>query len=145
MVYQPEWPTRTLRLASRVSVGEGCWPWTGFINHGGYGLFSEKVNRRKRMLRAHRAVYELMVGPIPEGLTLDHLCRNRRCVRPSHLEPVTRAENVLRGEGLGAANARKTRCHKGHELTEANTGIRTKTGWRSCLTCRREQRQAVAS
>lgn len=74
---------------------------------------------KKRQL-AHRAIYETLVGPIPAGLTLDHLCRNRWCVNPQHLEPVTARENVLRGEGLSARRARQTNCKRGHALTVDN-------------------------
>ena len=70
---------------------------------------------------AHRAYYERYVGPIPEGLVIDHLCRNRRCVNPTHLEPVTSAENNLRGLGPGAVNRRKKACHRGHAFTPENT------------------------
>src|SRR6266576_3456485 len=89
---------------------EECWPWQA--NRGrGYG----NVWIAGRMYRAHRVAYELLIGPIPEGLTLDHLCRNRGCVNPAHLEPVTSRENTLRGEGISANNARKTHCKHGHE------------------------------
>src|SRR5215471_9832391 len=71
----------------------GCWDWDGPKTENGYGL----VHHDWRRLRAHRAMYELLVGPIPAELTIDHLCRNRRCVNPAHMEPVTRAENVKRG------------------------------------------------
>ena len=73
----------------------GCWVWLRALNWNGYGL----IRHRGRQLRAHRFAYELYVGPIPPALTLDHLCRDRGCVNPAHLEPVTRAENVLRGRG----------------------------------------------
>src|SRR5271166_3891905 len=76
-----------------------CWQWRGFINHGGYGLYG-KFNRR-----AHRLAYRFLVGRIPKGLTIDHLCRNRACVNPAHMEPVTRGENVMRGTGLAPTNA----------------------------------------
>jgi hypothetical protein len=91
---------------------------------------------------AHRAFYMHHGGTIPEGFTLDHLCRNRRCVNPSHLEPVTRRENVLRGETLPAANVRKTHCPRGHEYTAANTRV-TPQGTRACRTCSRERMRAI--
>jgi len=84
---------------------------------------------------AHRYVYEQEVGPIPDGLTLDHLCRNRACVNPDHLEPVTMRVNTLRGETITARNAAKTRCDKGHEFTPENT-MRKPDG-RRCRVCQR--------
>ena len=95
----------------------------------------------QRGRRLHRAIYEKFVGPIPDGLTIDHLCRNRLCVNPAHLEPVTLAANVLRGESLPAKNARKTHCPKGHPYDETNTHI-TKQGWRICKACNRERQRS---
>lgn len=89
-------PTRAERLWARVDKnpdGSGCWIWTGALTTNGYG----QVRWGDRTLRAYRLVYELLVGPIPDGLQLDHLCRNRRCVNPAHLEPVTQWENWARG------------------------------------------------
>ncbi|HEY8766071.1 MAG TPA: HNH endonuclease signature motif containing protein [Dehalococcoidia bacterium] len=78
----------------------GCWPWTGVIHPLGYGHVNIPGTRNPQM--AHRASYEFFVGPIPDGLELDHLCRNRGCVNPSHLEPVTHLENVRRGAAARA-------------------------------------------
>ena len=86
----------------------GCWEWTAGLFGNGYGHFWTSV----RWVGAHRWAYEALVGPIPEGLELDHLCSNRKCVNPAHLEPVTHKENTLRGEGLAAQNAKKQACPK---------------------------------
>jgi len=86
----------------------GCWEWTAYILPNGYGWFGLVTGANQRNALAHRVAYEFVVGPVPTGLQLDHLCRNRRCVNPDHLEPVTRRENILRGQSLMAHNARKT-------------------------------------
>jgi hypothetical protein len=120
-----------------VNKTDSCWLWTGRVAAGtGYGVLS--INGRETY--AHRLSYEIAYGEIPDGLVTDHLCRVRLCVRPDHLEAVTTRENVMRGVGPTAINAQKTRCPKGHELTEANTYRRrdTKNGLRQCLTCRNE-------
>lgn len=113
----------------------GCWPWLGTIASDGYGHV-----RVEGVIRpAHVVVWLLRIGPIPDGLQLDHLCRNRACVRPDHLEPVTPRTNTLRSPIAPAAvNARKTHCVHGHEFTEANTYMTLdKMGkWhRSCRAC----------
>ena len=93
----------------------------------------------RKLVLAHRFAYELLRGPIPEGMTIDHLCRTRSCVNPEHFEVVTRGENVLRGVGPPAMNARKTHCAKGHPLVEGNLVLnRLKHGYRECLICSRE-------
>lgn len=98
---------------NNVDKSGDCWIWTAAIDRGGYGRYKHKA--------AHRVSYELLVGPIPQGLDLDHLCRVRACVNPSHLEPVTRRENLLRGDTVTARNAAKTHCIHGHEFTHENT------------------------
>lgn len=118
-------------LSYLVDHGE-CWIYTG-ANAGGYGRFYFG----DRVVPAHRYAYELLVGPIPEGLQLDHLCRDRACCNPDHLEPVTQRENLRRGIGPAGLNARKTKCPKGHPYDEANTYTHS-AGWRQCRACRRE-------
>ena len=109
-----------------------CWTWGGSRDPEGYG----QSNRRSQVVKAHRRAWEALVGPIPDGLHLDHLCRNRACVRPAHLEPVTCRENVLRGIGPAARNARKTHCASGHPLSGSNLRIKS-CGARECVECRR--------
>lgn len=118
-----------------------CWLWTGATaKQTGYGRFT--ISRTERVF-AHKFAFEAERGSVPAGLVLDHLCRNPRCVRPSHLEPVTDVENILRGTGPSALNAAKTTCVNGHPLTEENVyrfrqaHYRRRIG-RACKTCRRE-------
>lgn len=113
---------------------DGCWEWLGALTSKGYGHFV--VAGRRPM--AHRYSYERFVGPIPEGMTIDHRCENRRCVNPDHLRVATNQENVLRGCGPTARNARKTHCSRGHAFTPENTRIKTKPRYaRVCRTCER--------
>jgi hypothetical protein len=109
-----------------------CVPWEGSLNEDGYGNVSIHYNGE---CRAHRCVYVEVFGPIPEGLELDHGCRNRACVNPEHLEPVLHVENVRRGSRAEQQKS-ETHCKNGHEYTEENTG-RRKTGHRYCRTCHR--------
>lgn len=107
-----------------------CWEWRASIDRKGYGV----QTFRGRTFLAHRVAYFIRHGPIPLGLTIDHLCRNRRCVNPRHLEPVTVRENTLRGAAVTAINARKVACVAGHPFTEGNTYLR-RDGARTCRTC----------
>lgn len=118
------------RFWAKVTAGPaGCMMWTGGKTLGGYGMFAaETAHRGTIQEMAHRWAYEDKVGPIPDGLDIDHLCRVRACVNPSHLEPVTRAENIRRAAAI------KTACPAGHPYTEDNT-YRNEKGHRKCRTC----------
>jgi hypothetical protein len=124
------------RIARKVIKGEdedGCWRWDGRATNGrGYVLMSYAGQQ----WLAHRFVYTVLVGD--PGPTLDHLCRNRACVNPAHLEPVTNKVNILRGNGSPAHNARKTHCPRGHPFSEENTYLFTRkdgSRYRQCRTC----------
>ena len=124
------------RFWSKVNrIPGGCWEWTGTFTarkrQRSYGQFWLDG----RIVLAHRYAYETRVGPIPRGLDIDHLCRNPRCVRPSHLEPVTRSENNKRGlQGIPI-----THCQRGHAFTEANTYTQPKSGRRACHVCKKQR------
>lgn len=122
------------RFNSHVEVHEhpgGCHVWTAAVATRGYPQFWDGSRR----VQAHRWIYEQRVGPIPDGLQVDHRCRNRRCVNPYHLEPVTGSENVRRGF---SARGPKRFCKRGHEFTPENTYIFPKRQSKECRTCRQE-------
>jgi len=117
-------------------VDSGCIEWTGRIDRYGYGQFLPAGGRKANNMGAHRWSYEHYVGPIPAGYQIDHLCRNRRCVNPAHLEAVTPRQNVMRSPIAPASvNAAKTHCKHGHPFDEENT--QRHGGRRICKTCRR--------
>ncbi len=127
-------PEELKRFCPKVRVSPfGCWQWLAGQNGIGYGTF----RCGDKLKLAHRASYEHFVGPIPNGLEIDHLCRNRACVNPAHMEVVTHRENTLRGATVTAANARKTHCNRGHRFTEANTYKYGGRPGRYCRACRR--------
>ncbi|KKN34512.1 hypothetical protein LCGC14_0793070 [marine sediment metagenome] len=117
-----------------------CWEWTGAIGFWGYGNFGNgrRNDGRCKTVRAHRWAYEHLVGPIPQGLELDHLCRNHACVNYLHIEAVTRRENLLRGDTFAAVNARKTHCLRGHPFNDENTYHRSDRRGRQCRICKSE-------
>lgn len=121
------------RFWARVDKSGDCWLWTGGKSGDGYG----SLQRERKRLMAHRVAYELLVGPIPEGLVIDHLCRNTSCVNPSHLEPVTMEENVRRG-------TTKSHCVRGHALVAGNLWWNPNGGYRVCLTCKRLRNREYA-
>lgn len=130
-------PNREL-FWNKVDRSGDCWEWQAFRDKDGYGVWGwREEDRRWKNVRAHRFAYEEVVGEIPEGLQIDHLCRNPSCVNPDHLEPVTARENTLRGVGITARHAKQTHCHQGHEFTDDNTYINP-SGSRVCKQCRRK-------
>jgi len=114
-------------------IPDGCWLWTGTITRKGYGMFWPDAGG----VPAHRFAYELLVGPIPDGLQLDHLCRVRHCVNPAHLEPVTSKENQVRSPFDPAA---RTHCPHGHPYSHENTYVDPTSGGRCCRECARRRR-----
>ena len=118
------------RFWAYVEKTDGCWQWKASFDSSGYGLLSVSGKSAK----AHRFAYELLVGPIPHGLVIDHLCRNRACVNPAHMEPVTNYENLRRGAGHDVSQGRRNQCINGHDFTEENTYINPK-GAKVCRAC----------
>ena len=124
------------RFLAKISISDsGCWEWQGTKDTHEYGIFS--INHKN--LRSHRFIYEYYHGSISSILTIDHLCRNRKCVNPNHLEQVSIKINVLRGDNTCAINARKTHCNHGHPLFGDNLAI--ENGTRRCKTCHKERRK----
>jgi hypothetical protein len=132
------------RFLAYIEITPSCWLWTASLDKDGYGTM--QANHKK--IHVHRFSYEHFVGPIPEGLTVDHVCHNanpdcrggrdcqhRRCIRPDHLEPVPDRINLIRGNSPFVLNSRKTHCKHGHEYSEVNTYV-ARRGTRHCRTCR---------
>ena len=121
------------RFFSKIQVNRQsqCWEWTASLTPQGYA----QVSFRGKPAVAHRISYRAFVGVIPEGLVIDHLCNNRRCVNPCHLKAVTHQENIIRGTAPTAVLARTNTCRKGHSFTPETTMVRKKTGVRTCRIC----------
>ena len=127
------------RFWPKVDASGDCWEWTATRTKLGYGMFALYINPADTQTTgvcAHRFAYESLVGPIPEGLVLDHLCRNPGCVNPDHLQPVTQAENHRRGIRWTPQKLNRTTCKHGHTFEGDNVG-RHKDGARYCRTCSR--------
>lgn len=124
------------RFWSKVDkrASDECWSWTASLYRNGYGQFSDKTKK----LLAHKWSYERFVGPVPDGKEIDHLCRNRRCVNPAHLEAVPHRVNMGRGETIAALAASRTHCPHGHPYDAENTDYE-KDGSRKCRMCRRKR------
>jgi len=145
LMYRCKWDFKKLqdketmkqRILKRIEIDSNqCWNWTSYLMKNGYGVIGIKINRIKSSWLAHRISYLCFIGDIPEGYTLDHLCRNRGCVNPKHLEPTTLQENHKRGENPQTINSRKTHCIRGHSLE--NAYIEKQNGKRHCNVCRKE-------
>jgi len=130
------------RLMEKVDTSGDCWLWTGYVKPNGYGaMWIAPADREGSSDKeyVHRLMYRWRIGVIPPGHEIDHLCRNRRCVRPNHLEAVTNRENQRRGFGFSGVNARKTHCPHGHPYDAENTYV-SANGHRQCKACRERKR-----
>lgn len=134
--YHPRGMSVRERLLDRIFIDPitVCWNWAGSKAGGGYGL----ILVAGRVRGVHVLSYETFIGPIPDGLEIDHLCRNKGCINPEHLEAVTHRVNILRGNGITAKKAQQTICKWGHEFTPENT-YATARGGRDCRACKRKQ------
>jgi hypothetical protein len=125
----------TARLLDKIKVCGECWEWQAYVRADGYG----EIRIRQVGYLAHRVLFTLSNGRIGQTLELDHLCRNRKCVRPSHLEAVSTRENALRGDGAAGINARKTHCPVGHLLVGANLILERNGRGRKCRACHNDR------
>lgn len=125
------------RFWSRLMESEsGCWEWQEYVDEKGYGRFWDGA----RTIRAHQYAFAALVGDVPDGLELDHLCKNRRCANPYHLDPVTHEVNMARSDNIMLAFSDQTHCLRGHEFTTDNTYVKA-DGGRQCRDCSRVTRE----
>lgn len=130
-------PDRIIRNIDFSMDETACWEWVGQRSYSGYGQAKLTLAGMERVVLAHRWLYEALVGPIPAGLTLDHLCKNKSCVNPKHLEPVTIADNIRRGDSKSAVSRRTGRCTKGHHVVDPGGWIEYSDGARrACRICK---------
>lgn len=128
------------QIKNTSTVDGDCWIWHRRKNQQGYGM----VDYEGKSVTAHRLSYTAFIGPIPEGMTLDHLCKVRSCVNPFHLEPVTHQENIRRGNGISVQNAAKQFCINGHEFSGDNVRpkiVKGRVEGRYCLKCNRMRKR----
>ena len=126
------------RFFSKIDKTNSCWNWIGSIQNDGYSAFW----LHGKSISAHRLSYELFIGKIPNDMVIDHLCRNRKCVNPKHLECVTQRINLLRGNTIQSENAMKTECKNGHPLSDNNLDkSQLRHGHRVCKICLNEYRR----
>lgn len=129
-----------------ITDQNGCWVWQKRIQWNGYAQIcvGSRTDNSRKNVNAHRASYEAFVGPLKQGFHIDHLCRNRACVNPEHLEQVTPKENVHRSDAVYKRLMSKTRCIWGHAFTDKNTYIWPKSGHRTCKQCSRQRHRQYA-
>jgi len=122
--------------------GDGCWRWIGMLDKAGYGRIRDERGRAGESLYAHRVAHIRWKGPIPEGCEVDHLCRNRWCVNPDHLEAVPHKTNMRRGMSPTMIISRTGKCGRGHEVNSENMYFRKdRPGYWLCRVCKRERRR----
>jgi hypothetical protein len=138
------------RTKFTVGLMDECWPWRGPKNPDGYGKFKIQRDKHATTYGAHRLAYQLLRGPVPVGLVIDHLCRVRHCVNPWHMEPVTNRENLRRGSvSRGRRNILGSACRNGHPYVEGSFVVRCRPmqgvlrTWRECLICARARTRPV--
>lgn len=133
-------PAESLELRKSVTA-DGCWEWTGANNGSGYGAMYD--HRTGGMAYPHRVSYELNVGPIPVGMVIDHICFNRLCFNPDHLQAITQSENRLRSSAVGRKRKRLTHCQNGHPFTNENVIWDRKRERRTCKLCNQRRRALI--
>lgn len=132
------WPIRMVdRFWGYIDADGDCWRWKGFCIPTGYGYFMvHTIYPKRRNIGVHRLAWQMLVGTIPPKMTIDHMCKVRNCVNPSHMRLLTRAANTMAGSSVPAMNERKTECKRGHPFDSSNTVIDNR-GYRQCRICNR--------